>query len=154
MSTSERKAHALKRDLSDIKNSMSEINNLAAMGRTQGVGDIKLSNATTMNQLTEKFVNRKFDLVFTIHNNRFRRIRSSIENLVDGPDNEPLVTFPDDTPSEELQLDLTQNRPGDMVLSNGHQLKTGDMVKFEETRTVSASRNQIITDGYSSESVS
>lgn len=54
MSTSERKAHALKRDLSDIKNSMSEINNLAAMGRTQGVGDIKLSNATKMNQLTEK----------------------------------------------------------------------------------------------------
>lgn len=53
MSTSERKAHALKRDLSDIKNSMSEINTLAAMGRTQG--DMKLSN-TTMNQLTEKFV--------------------------------------------------------------------------------------------------
>ncbi|XP_037043747.1 NAD(+) hydrolase sarm1 isoform X4 [Bradysia coprophila] len=136
MSTSERKAHALKRDLSDIKNSMSEINTLAAMGRTQGVGDIKLSNTTTMNQLTEK-------------------IRSSIENLVDGPDNEPLVTFPDDTPSEELHLDLTTNRPGEMVLSNGHQLKTiGDTVKFEETRTVSASRNQIITDGYSSESAS
>lgn len=56
MSTSERKAHALKRDLSDIKNSMSEINNLAVMGRTQGVGDMKLSNTTTMNQLTEKFV--------------------------------------------------------------------------------------------------
>lgn len=66
MSTSERKAHALKRDLSDIKNSMSEINNLAAMGRTQGVGDIKLSSATTMNQLTEKFVNQQiiFGLFF------------------------------------------------------------------------------------------
>lgn len=158
MSSSERKAHALKRDLSDIKNSMSEINNLAAMGRTPGVGDIKLSNTTTMNQLTEKFVNRKIYLFFTRYNekNHFScRIRSSIENLVDGPDNEPLVTFPDDTPSEELHLDLTTNRPGDMVMSNGHQLKTiGDTVKFEETRTVSASRNQIITDGYSSESVS
>lgn len=49
MSTSERKAHALKRDLSDIKNSMSEINNLAAMGRTQAV------SSSTMNQLTEKY---------------------------------------------------------------------------------------------------
>lgn len=83
------------------------------------------------------------------------RLRSSIENLVDGPDNEPLVTFPDgDTPSEELHMDLTPYRPGEMVLSNGQLKSTGDTVKFEETRTVSASRNQIITDGYSSESVS
>lgn len=83
------------------------------------------------------------------------RIRSSIENLVDGPDIEPLVTFPDgDTPSEELHMDLTPLRPGDMVLSNGQLKSTGDTVKFEETRTVSASRNHIITDGYISESVS
>lgn len=83
------------------------------------------------------------------------RIRSSIENLVDGPDIEPLVTFPDgDTPSEELHMDLTPLRPGEMVLSNGQLKSTGDTVKFEETRTVSASRNHIITDGYSSESVS
>lgn len=83
------------------------------------------------------------------------RIRSSIENLVDGPDNEPLVTFPDgDTPSEELHMDLTPLRPGEMVLSNGQLKSTGDTVKFEETRTVSASRNQIIKDGFSSESVS
>lgn len=62
MSTSERKAHALKRDLSDIKNSMSEINNLAVMGRTPG--DMKLSNATTMNQLTEKFVEIRNSIFF------------------------------------------------------------------------------------------
>lgn len=51
MSTSERKAHALQRDLSDIKNSMSEINNLASMGRTQC--DMKLSNSA-MGQLKNR----------------------------------------------------------------------------------------------------
>jgi len=61
-STSEMKAHALKRDLSDIKNSMSEINNLASMGRTQinsnntagTLGDLKLSNSSAMSQLQQR----------------------------------------------------------------------------------------------------
>lgn len=51
MSTSER-AHAVKRDLSDIKNSMSEITTIAGMGRT--AGDLKLKNSPAMNHLTDK----------------------------------------------------------------------------------------------------
>lgn len=82
-------------------------------------------------------------------------MRSSMENL-DGPDSEPLVTFPSDgdTPSEELHMDLSPIQPGDMVLSNGQLSSTGDTVKFEETRMTLASKNIVIKDGYSSESVS
>lgn len=50
-STSEMKAHALKRDLSDIKNSMSEINNLATMGRSTPIGELKLSKPSAMSQI-------------------------------------------------------------------------------------------------------
>lgn len=52
-SSSEMKALALKRDLNDMKNSMSE---LATMGRTQQSigGDLKLSNSSTMSQLQQR----------------------------------------------------------------------------------------------------
>lgn len=36
-----------------------------------------------------------------------KRMRSSLENIVDVPDNEePLVTFPDETSGRELELEL------------------------------------------------
>lgn len=88
------------------------------------------------------------------------RIRSSLENLVDGPDNEPLVTFPDgDTPSEELQLDLSPTMavvvPSDLGSLTTEQMggTTVDTVKFEEKRITSASKTKVITDGFSSEQV-
>lgn len=93
---------------------------------------------------------------------------------MDGPDNEPLVTFPDgDTPSEELQLDLSTGTGGggggggvvcvpmsgggggggdELSLTNG-QLCSTDTVKFEEKRMTSASKTKVITDGFSSEQV-
>lgn len=87
----------------------------------------------------------------------YYRLRSSIENLVDGPDNEPLITYPDgDTPSEELQLDLStatsMPMSGELSLTNG-QLSATDTVKFEEKRMMSASKTKVITDGFSSEQV-
>lgn len=52
------KAHALKRDLSDIKNSMSEINNLATMGRSTSqqstISDMKMTNSSAMSQLQHR----------------------------------------------------------------------------------------------------
>jgi hypothetical protein len=53
------KAHALKKDLSEMQSSMSEINNLASMGRTtkqmNQLNDIKLSNtSTTMSELQKR----------------------------------------------------------------------------------------------------
>lgn len=87
----------------------------------------------------------------------YYRLRSSIENLVDGSDKEPLITYPDgDTPSEELQLDLSTNTSmpmsSELSLSNG-QLSATDTVKFEEKRMMSASKTKVITDGFSSEQV-
>lgn len=47
------KAQALKRDLSEIKNSMSEINNLASMGRSQQA--IGGNSAMSMSKLHERY---------------------------------------------------------------------------------------------------
>lgn len=48
------KAHALKRDLNEIKSSMSEINNIASMGQLNQINDIKLSNNPTMSELKKR----------------------------------------------------------------------------------------------------
>lgn len=132
---------ALKRDLSDMKNSMSE---LATMSRTQPTigNELKLSNPSALSQLQ-------------------MRLRSSLENIVDGDDDdtdEPLVTFPDETPTSELELELHAAQlpcvaPGDLSITNNH-LNTTDTVKFEEKRMVSASKTKVIKDGFSSEQVS
>lgn len=109
---SERKAMALKRDLNDIKNSMSEIrwdfklfvqfqlqsnqliqfvvlrfsSSLASMTPTP-TDDMSLSNSS-ISQLQ-------------------KRLRSSLENIVDVPDDdEPLVTFPDESGGHDLELGL------------------------------------------------
>ncbi|CAO1372534.1 unnamed protein product [Diamesa serratosioi] len=126
-SSSEMKAHALKRDLNEIKNSMSEINNLAAIGRTNQMNELQ------------------------------KRIRSSMENLVDDPESEGLVTvtFPDDPPNDDLQLDLSPSCLTE-ELTNG-QLQTvgngitSDTVKFEQKRMTSATKTKVLTNGYSSE---
>lgn len=131
---------ALARDLSDMKNSMSE---LATMSRTQPkIGnELKLSNPSALSQLQ-------------------MRLRSSLENIVDGDDgdDEPLVTFPDETPTNELELELHSTQlpcatSGDLSITNDHLTTTGEM-KFEEKRMVSASKTKVIKDGFSSEQVS
>ncbi|CAD7083016.1 unnamed protein product [Hermetia illucens] len=132
-STSEMKAHALQRDLNDFKNSMSEINDLAINRPKQTLGELKLNDNAAMNQLKQQ-------------------IRSSLENIVDDP-KEPLVTFPnDETPSDDLKLDLTHALP---ELTNGHltagKTTTVDTVKFEEKRMTSASKTEVVTDGFRSE---
>lgn len=153
------KAHALKRDLSDIKNSMSEINNLATIGRTTTptIGDMKMSNNSAMSQLQQRFV--KFFFKFTFKNYSYKislpfRIRSSLENLVDGNENEPLVTFPEnDSADEDLHLELTPTMSTDH-LTNGQLQTTGttsSKVEYEQKRSMTASKTQVITDGFSSE---
>ena len=67
-----------------------------------------------------------------------------------------MVTFPDDTPTTELEClqpgQLT-GVTGELALTNGHHLNAIDTVKFEEKRMTSASKTKVITDGYSSEQV-
>lgn len=91
-----------------------------------------------------------------------------MENLVDGDSEqhpEQLVTFPDEdsTPTEERDLsDLSVAAvlAGDQLTLPNHNgpLMTvgtaGDVVKFEEKRTTSASKRKIVTNGFSSEQVS
>lgn len=70
-------------------------------------------------------------------------------------DPEPLVTFPDDgTPTEEKQIIL--KNPQAVLPSNEQNLfnETRDTMKFEEKRMSSASKTKVITDSFSSESVS
>lgn len=74
---------------------------------------------------------------------------------MDGNDSEPLVTFPEgDSPTDELQLDLTtvpQLQSELMQLQNGTLV---DTVKFEEKRTTTASKTKVVTDGFSREQAS
>lgn len=139
LSSSEIKAMALKRDLNDMKNSMSE---LATMSRTTPTiaNELKITSPSALSQLQ-------------------MRLRSSLENIVDGDDaDEPLVTFPDETPNGDLELELHATQlpcvtPAELSITNDH-LNATDTVKFEEKRVVSASKTKVITDGFSSEQVS
>lgn len=90
-----------------------------------------------------------------------------MENLIDGPDTEQLVTFPDDDVTDDLpggnitspsttELILMPNGCTQLAGIGGGQLcvganSTGETVKFEEKRTTSASKCKVITDGFSSE---
>ncbi|XP_037935665.1 NAD(+) hydrolase sarm1-like isoform X2 [Teleopsis dalmanni] len=129
--SSEMKTAALKRDLNDIKNSMSEISDLA-LGRN--TTHQALNSAETINQIKQK-------------------INRSLENIVDC-DAEPLVTLPEDDDHHHLGscLDLV-NVSKNQLSANGlsGSNKTIDTVKFEEKRTKTESKTKVITDGFSSE---
>lgn len=83
------------------------------------------------------------------------RLRSSLENIVDVPDDEePLVTFPDES-SGNLELEL---RPSQLTATSSNELfsnndHSADTLKFEEKRMMSASKTKVIKDGFSSEQV-
>jgi hypothetical protein len=74
-----------------------------------------------------------------------------MENLVDDPQSEGLVTFPDDNPENDLQLEL----PNDQLQTINTNGLTGssDTVKFEQKRTMNTSKTKILTNGFSSEQV-
>jgi hypothetical protein len=98
-------------------------------------------------------------LLHVLHLNSFLwscRINPALENI-DGTDAEPLVTFPDDTPTEEREICLhsPQSIANAKDLNNAKSyLNSMDTVKFEEKRMTSASQTKVISDGFSSERVS
>lgn len=75
-----------------------------------------------------------------------------MENLVDDPGSEGLVTFPDEGQDSDLQLDLVPD-----VSTNGinglNQLNTSDTIKFEQKRMMNSSKTKLVTNGFSSEQV-
>lgn len=124
----------MQRDLSDLKNSMSEINNLATMGRpVQSIEDLKNKSL--------------------VRNSLHKKLNTSSECIV-LPDPEPLVTFPDDsTPTDEREVCLASPQVLTTTDLNSAKayLNSIDTVKFEEKRMTSASQTKVIADGFSSE---
>lgn len=74
-----------------------------------------------------------------------------MENLVDDPSSEGLVTFPDDHSDGEMQLDLASDDQLQNAAVNG--LNSSDTVKFEQKRMMNTSKTKILTNGFSSEQV-
>lgn len=75
-----------------------------------------------------------------------------MENLVDDPTSEGLVTFPDDD-TGDLQLDLVPVEAMQNQLQGVNGLGSSDTVKFEQKRTMNTSKSKIVTNGFSSEQV-
>lgn len=73
-----------------------------------------------------------------------------MENLVDDPASEGLVTFPDEGHEGDLQLDLAPDDQLQCVAANG---LSSDTVKFEQKRMMNSSKTKILTNGFSSEQV-
>lgn len=69
-----------------------------------------------------------------------------MENLVDDPTTEGLVTFPDEGHDGDMQLDMVPD-----VATNG--LNSSDTIKFEQKRMMNSSKTKILTNGFSSEQV-
>ncbi|CAD7002349.1 unnamed protein product [Ceratitis capitata] len=158
------KTAALKRDLSEIKNSMSEINDLVGrnnnsttcgvVGGGSGLGSNKnlaisaSAHQPSINDLTQINALNSSDAI----NKLKKKIRSSIENLVDS-DTEPLVTFPDTDDDHHNLADLVSASNGKLSASNGlsGSGKLVDTVKFEEKRSRTESKTKVVADGFSTE---
>ncbi|XP_067643876.1 NAD(+) hydrolase sarm1 isoform X5 [Eurosta solidaginis] len=156
-SSSEMKKEALIRDLSEIKNSMSEITDLvgrntnnASSGGLGSNNNLAISGTThqpSINDLTQLNALNSSDAI-----NKLKvKIRSSIENLVDN-DTEPLVSFPDGDDDHHNLNDLVSASNGKLT-TNGlsGSGKLVDHVKFEEKRSRSESKTKVIADGISTE---
>lgn len=81
----------------------------------------------------------------------FSRLRSSMDNLVEGEDldhGEPLVTFPDgETPPPVTGV----ISPGSVMSPRSVDSSSCDTVKFEHKATSSASSTKVVTDSFSAE---
>lgn len=104
-----------------------------------------------MEIISKAYFNIKFNFNFNF------RFKTSLENI-DVSDDEPLVTFPDETPTEERVIclkapsSLMSVATSDLSSSN-EQLDAIDTVHFEEKRMASASQTKVVSEGYSSERV-
>uniref|UniRef100_A0A1A9VAP0 Uncharacterized protein n=1 Tax=Glossina austeni TaxID=7395 RepID=A0A1A9VAP0_GLOAU len=150
--STEMKAAALKRDMSEFKNSMSEINDLALGRGNTGTPALTSSTSTlshhqppSINDLSNLNNLNSSDAISKLK----KKIRSSLENIVDD-DIQPKIKFPDDD-DEEMNMDLVE--ASNQLSGNGLNGSnvTVDTVKFEEKRTKTESKKKFVTDGFSSE---
>ncbi|XP_065358995.1 NAD(+) hydrolase sarm1 isoform X5 [Calliphora vicina] len=153
--STEMKAAALKRDMSEFKNSMSEINDLA-LGRsntpalTGSTGTLS-HQPPSINDLSNLNALNSSDAI----NKLKKKLRSSLENIVDG-NSEPHITFPDDHEHDDDHMNLNMDlvKASNQLSTNGLSGSKGtlvDTVKFEEKRTKTESKTKVVADGFSSE---
>jgi hypothetical protein len=74
-----------------------------------------------------------------------------MENLVDDPQTEGLVTFPDEGHDDDLKMDLVV--PDEQLQAINTNGIASDTVKFEQKRTMNTSKTKILSNGFSSEQV-
>ncbi|XP_017074001.1 NAD(+) hydrolase sarm1 isoform X2 [Drosophila eugracilis] len=173
--SSEMKAAEIKRDLTNIQKSMSEINDLAKERITGGPGSISTTSASaitapsTMSQTTtSRLTTPKLtsahpsidDLRGLSSQDKItqlqKKLRASFENLVDDADSSVIVTLPDDDdhPHNHFGSGLNLSHPTAAQLSasglSGSN-KTIDTIKFQEKSMKTESKTKVVTDGFSSE---
>nr|NP_001261556.1 sterile alpha and armadillo motif, isoform K [Drosophila melanogaster]AGB94251.1 sterile alpha and armadillo motif, isoform K [Drosophila melanogaster] len=172
--SSEMKAAEIKRDLTNIQKSMSEINDLAKERITGGPGSISTTSASaitapsTMSQTTTSRLAPKLtsahpsidDLRGLSRQDKItqlqKKIRASFENLVDHDDSNVIVTLPDDDdcPHNHFGSGLNLTHPTAAQLSASGlsgSSKTIDTIKFQEKSMKTESKTKVVTDGFSSE---
>ncbi|KMY98267.1 NAD(+) hydrolase sarm1 isoform X3 [Drosophila simulans] len=173
--SSEMKAAEIKRDLTNIQKSMSEINDLAKERITGGPGSISttsasaitapstMSQTTTTSRLAPKLTSAHpsiDDLRGLSSQDKItqlqKKLRASFENLVDDDDSNVIVTLPDDDdcPHNHFGSGLNLTHPTAAQLSASGlsgSSKTIDTIKFQEKSMKTESKTKVVTDGFSSE---
>ncbi|XP_017111796.1 NAD(+) hydrolase sarm1 isoform X4 [Drosophila elegans] len=168
--SSEMKAAEIKRDLTNIQKSMSEINDLAKERITGGPGSISTTSASaitapsTMSHATSTRLAPKLtsahpsidDLRGLSSQDKItqlqKKIRASLENLVDDDDSNVIVTLPDDDDCPHSFGSLSHPTAAQLS-ANGlsGSSKTIDTIKFQEKSMKTESKTKVVTDGFSSE---
>ncbi|XP_016974573.1 NAD(+) hydrolase sarm1 isoform X4 [Drosophila rhopaloa] len=172
--SSEMKAAEIKRDLTNIQKSMSEINDLAKERITGGPGSITTTSSSaitapsTMSQATASRLTPKLtsahpsidDLRGLSSQDKItqlqKKLRASFENLVDDDDSNVIVTLPDDDdcPHNHFGSGLNLSHPTAVQLNASGlsgSSKTIDTIKFQEKSMKTESKTKVVTDGFSSE---
>ncbi|XP_034658729.1 sterile alpha and TIR motif-containing protein 1 isoform X3 [Drosophila subobscura] len=160
--SSEMKAAAVKRDLTNIQKSMSEINDLANSATATPTSAIMPTARLTAGTLKSPHPSiddlrglSQQDKITVLKN----QLRASWENIVDNDDDDSnvIVTLPDDDDCPHNHfgsgLDLTHPTAAQLSASSGlsGSNKTIDTIKFQEKRMKTESKTKVVTDGYSSE---
>ncbi|XP_026847980.1 sterile alpha and TIR motif-containing protein 1 isoform X2 [Drosophila persimilis] len=165
--SSEMKAAAVKRDLTNIQKSMSEINDLAnSATATPTTAIMPGSGQTATARLTPGTLKSAHPSIDDLRGMSSKdkieqlqkKLRASLENLVDDDDDSNvIVTLPDDDDCPHNHfgsgLDLSHPTAAQLSASSGlsGSSKTIDTIKFQEKRMKTESKTKVVTDGYSSE---
>ncbi|EDW35102.1 GL25410 [Drosophila persimilis] len=161
------KAAAVKRDLTNIQKSMSEINDLAnSATATPTTAIMPGSGQTATARLTPGTLKSAHPSIDDLRGMSSKdkieqlqkKLRASLENLVDDDDDSNvIVTLPDDDDCPHNHfgsgLDLSHPTAAQLSASSGlsGSSKTIDTIKFQEKRMKTESKTKVVTDGYSSE---